>query len=875
MVAPRLAPALFLSLILSLPAGAQNGSRLSPRISWAVSALQGWVDSGRVGEPPVPSYVRDAVTGLSGRVAAAPGGEPGLRLLVVTDDPGALESAGYAVGTVAGNVATVEVPVSAIPGLASVPGVRRVQLAMPTRPTMNVSALEVRANVAHGADAPPYPGATGRGVVVGIVDTGLDVNHQDFQNADGTTRVAYLWDQTDNTGPHPAGYDYGTEWTAAQIDGGGIRQRDIDGHGTHVTGIAAGNGRATDSPDHRYTYTGIAPEAEILFVKTNFLETGIIDAVRWIQERAGAEPAVVNLSLGSQFGPHDGTAVLDLAMESMSGPGRILVAAAGNDAGTARHAEAVVAAGGAVELPLQIPAYNPFPGFNNDLLLLDSWFPGSADLRFTVISPNGYMVGPVGADEEQEGATPDGTVFVGNSFYPPDGARNVEIDIYDGGTSAPRTGTWRVRVQNAGPGPDEVDAWIPVAYLGGNSNVHWAAYVDDQETLLSPATSNGVLAVGAYVTKVNWPKFGGGGCGYATPLPIDSIAPFSSLGPRRDGVRKPEISAPGMGIVSSLSANAISSSFTYYCVIATDGVHAVSQGTSQASPHVAGAVALMLEGRPDADFAWVRDRLEQTARQDDYTGHSWSPAFGFGKLDVAAAAALPLVAFLDLAPGACPNPLSFAKMGVLPGVLAGTPGFDVQAVDRQSLRLEGVPAVRTAVEDVIGAAEGEDCPCGDPRPDGRPDLTVKFPVDGLIQALMPVANGEERTLTLTGALRDGTPFTASDCVIIRGAPKDAIASTPGEETSNPEGGTERRTFSLSARGWGSLQRVAYGLPEDSDVDLTVFDVTGRVVERLVRSRVPAGSYSVDWNASGRPNGIYFYRLQAGGQVATRKVVLVR
>lgn len=877
MAALRTALALVLSLGFALPAGAGSRSGLSPRLTWTASAVEAWVESGRIGPPPVPTRMRDALVDRVERgVAAAPGQDVGLRLLVVTDDPAALEHAGFGVGSVAGRVVTVEAPVAALGKLAALPGVRYAQLAMPARPELNSSRTEVRADVAHGSDAPPYPGVTGKGVVVGVIDTGLDLTHRDFRNPDGSTRVSYLWDQTDAVGPHPPGFVYGTEWTAAKIDAGLARERDTDGHGTHVTGIAAGNGRAADSPNPPYVYTGMAPEAEIVFVKTDFLESSLVDAVAWIQSRAGTRPCVINLSLASQFGPHDGTAPLDLAMEALSGPGRILVAAAGNDALARTHAEAVVEPGASVDLPLVISPYNAYPGRFNDQVFLDSWFAGSGDLRFTVISPGGYEVGPVGPDEDRQMATPEGTVYIGNTFYPPDGSRNVEIDMSDLNGDAPRAGVWHLRVRNAGVGPDEVDAWISMAFLGaGAASVQWGAFLDSRETLASPGTSNGVLSVAAYVTKTQWPRFGGGGCAYIQAPPLGSIAPFSSLGPRRDGARKPDIAAPGMAVASALSATA-GPQFTFPCAITPDGYHAIGQGTSQASPHVAGAVALMLEKEPDLDFAAVKDRLVKTARKDDDTGDAWSPAFGYGKLDAAAAAAFSPVVSLDLLPGACPNPLSFAKQGAIPLAVAGTAAFGVRNIDPASLRLEGVASLRTAYEDVTAPAAGDGCDCGSRKPDGWEDLTAKFPAADVLQALLPVVNGETRTLTLTGSLLDGTTFTAADCVVIRGGPGEAAAVVPGngEDPRDTQDPGRRRVFSLTASARGSVQRIVYELPEAADVSLAVFDVTGRIVEQLVRSPVPAGRHSVDWNPAHRANGIYFYRLVAGSRVATRKVVVL-
>ena len=103
-----------------------------------------------------------------------------------------------------------------------------------------------------------------------------------------------MWDQNDVIGPNPGGvYDYGTVWNSTAIDAGTTRQEDTYGHGTHVAGIAAGNGRAYGGTVAPYTFVGVAPEADLVIVNTDFSTGGVIDAVQWIQEKATAMGAPV------------------------------------------------------------------------------------------------------------------------------------------------------------------------------------------------------------------------------------------------------------------------------------------------------------------------------------------------------------------------------------------------------------------------------------------------------------------------------------------------------------------------------------------------------------------------------------------------------
>jgi hypothetical protein len=236
----------------------------------------------------------------------------------------------------------------------------------------------------------------------------------------------------------------------------------------------------------------------------------------------------------------------------------------------------------------------------------------------------------------------------------------------------------------------------------------------------------------------------------------------------------------------------------------------------------------------------------------------------------------------DLKPGSCPNPLNIADKGQLPAAILGSSVLDVHDIDASTLALNGVPVTMSRYEDVAAPDDGlEACGCPEDGPDGTMDLTLKFPSEAVSLTLVPVTRGEERELTLTGAMLDGRPFSASDCVVIvgkkpamTGGTRDEIAPAPGsaaEEGSDQSKGG----FGLSAAPSGNVQRVEYSVPEASTVRLTVYDIAGRVVRRLVDASAGAGTHTLDWNTAGMPNGVYFYRLEAAGRAATRKMVILQ
>src|SRR5262249_5537286 len=173
--------------------------------------------------------------------------------------------------------------------------------------------------------------------------------------------------------------------------------------------------------------------------------------------------------------------------------------------------------------------------------------------------------------------------------------RQFEVQVYDTvATSAPRNGTWEIDVvsNNAASIGKRVDIWAYASSFGSTGlSAPIVQGVDNTTLVGEPADGDSVIAVGAYATKANWTSCSSGGCGYVTPRTLGQIAPFSSIGPRRDGALKPDLTAPGFGLATTHSSSAPAFGV---CADADDGQHEITQGTSFASPHVAGAAALFL-----------------------------------------------------------------------------------------------------------------------------------------------------------------------------------------------------------------------------------------------------------------------------------------
>ena len=563
-----------------------------------------------------------------------------------------LEAAGIRVGTQTGRIFTARVRRADIARLRSFSGMRRVQLARYLRPHLNVSGVDVRADLEHGASGNPpvYSGRAGQGLIIGDVDSGIDFTRPDFQDSTGKTRILYIWDQNDLAGPSPAAFGYGSEWTKSQIDNtpGSVRQADTDGHGTNVAGVLIGNGSETGCSQPAYRYVGMAPRAEFIEVATDFSDAGIIDGVNYIFQQAAAlgKDCVVNLSLGGQSGPHDGSDDFSATISALTGPGKIVVASAGNDQEDKIHGKLTTTSTtvGVDKFVVSVPSYTKNAGIENDYVLVAGWYDPAASVVIQVKGPNvaDTLSCGFGAVKSRSSGTNGSTIYIANQiasegFGGTAKARQFEVEIYDAiATQMPRIGNWEIDVVANGSASigKRVDIWIYAAQLGAAGALPVVTTGLDNTTLVGePAAGDSVFAVAAHTTKPSWYSCASGTSYSFSPTPTNNaIAWFSNVGPRRDGVLKPEISAPGFGVATTHSSAAPTIVGTGWDV--DDGVHEICAGTSFSAPHVAGAAALFLQAVPGASPSKVKLAFESHARTDAYTGAVPNTTWGYGKLDI-------------------------------------------------------------------------------------------------------------------------------------------------------------------------------------------------------------------------------------------------
>ena len=241
-----------------------------------------------------------------------------------------LEALGVGIRSRMRNVTTVNMPTALINEIAAWDFVRYIEGPKPARMHLDAAVPEMAAPTAWAQ------GCTGKDVIIGIVDTGIDWTHGDFwfDAAKTSSKILYIWDQTDGTGPAPAPYGYGTEWTRADIEAGTCTETDDDGHGTHVAGIAASSGKETGN------YKGVAPSANIVFVKTMGWTDAYIDGWNYIVQRAQAEgkPCVISCSWGSYFSSHDEFDPWAQAADWCAAQGVQVICSAGNEGDWPVHA---------------------------------------------------------------------------------------------------------------------------------------------------------------------------------------------------------------------------------------------------------------------------------------------------------------------------------------------------------------------------------------------------------------------------------------------------------------------------------------------------------------------------------------------------------
>ncbi|MBS3812312.1 S8 family peptidase [Candidatus Bipolaricaulota bacterium] len=533
--------------------------------------------------------------------------------------------------TTVGKVATGIVDVASLDEIVRRDDVVYVSPARPVYPSLTVSVPAIGADSLHGGS----PVDRGTDVLVGVVDSGIDYDHLDFRDdaddevpGEESSRISFIWDQTDGYSFPPAGYSYGSEYTRGQIESdiaagygpstGSVRVEDSNGHGTHVSGVIASDGSSSD-----LGFVGVAPEASLIVVKTTFSTNGIIDGVSYIKEKAfelGKAVVITNLSLGTQAGPHDGTSLFEQGISSLVSDDHLITVSAGNSGDKKIHLGLDAYPGLQAEYSVDLPSYSA-SSVTSDYFSLDGFYGAGGDLEAKMIGPDGQETDWVGTGQADSFVLSSGSVYISNgeTAYGGDNELYVRVGDMEPDTP-PDPGRWNLVITSNTDA--RLDIWLSDNLLGGRYRALEFNEGDSNMTIAEPGNAYGVVTVGSFNTRDSWNGSSIGG--YPTGL----LSGFSSKGPTRDGRPKPDLVAPGAWVLSTLSAEA--SVDSYY--LASDGKHYAMAGTSVSAPHVAGSAALVWYAAPEVTSEEVRESFLVGA--DSANGFSQQNDWGAGKLNV-------------------------------------------------------------------------------------------------------------------------------------------------------------------------------------------------------------------------------------------------
>jgi subtilisin family serine protease len=583
----------------------QHLKALSPRASISLQLMSKAAAAAR--PAPNPSLV---TTMARAARPATPAAEPLMPVLVEIDDgmEDLIRSAGIRdFEQLTPTIASVSVPLSRAAVLIGDARVRFVESVKEKQPLLERALPD--ALVLLGVGQTRAVPETGKGVVVGVVDSGFDLSHPAFSSG-GALRVDALWDQT--TGEKIVGWqnvkdrwDQGTGFAVDQL-----------GHGTHVASIAGGSAFSGIS--------GVAPDARFVLVKTDFQQ--IASGVKWCFDTSNGKPCVVNLSLGGHFGAHDGQGIEERVLSTLAGAGRIIVAAAGNEREDNIHIGARFAPSQTETVVFDVEQ-NAQPQ-----AVMTLWYDVSDDFDIVLVSPSGIEIA-VPAVGMSDGRVTDGaTIEVARNVSNPATSVQTQITltfspqaVFNGSLSG-----WGLRMTCRLANVGRLDGWMAGEQLA-KFRAGSGRMIEATRTIGMPATANNVIAVASHVTKNTWTS--GRGTEIARIAVVGRSSRFSSQGPTRDGREKPEISAPGEMITAALADGSQEAQREDRVNVAAQTL--ALEGTSMATPMVTGAIAALLERNRALTPAEALQALRDGARKDIFTGGlSWTPEYGYGKLSL-------------------------------------------------------------------------------------------------------------------------------------------------------------------------------------------------------------------------------------------------
>ena len=532
--------------------------------------------------------------------------------------------------------------------LLAIDGVKHVTLAAPLFTCSDSARYFSHVDELHQGQGFEMP-YTGQGVIVGVIDCGFDFNHINFCDADGNSRVKAVYMPLDNSGTSPV-IDGMTLPGSCYEGAAAIKRLTTDDesttHGTMTAGIAAGGYR----PNGWY---GMAPDADIVacgMPEEELNDVRVANCIGYIVDYAKrvGKPCVINISLGSNAGPHDGSSFLTRVFNQVSAPGRVIVVSAGNDGEDPVCFHRTITAPNDTVTAL-LSGYRGSVSYNG---IISAWTGDNTPIGARVIIVNvntgdvvfssrntlnssNQSVDISGDYDDDFGLLFSGNVSLSSTHEASDRySVNCQLDVRSSSKD------YVLGLQYIAERPTELSVWTSQYAYFNRHGFSWAEKGTAAGSISDLATTDSVISVGSYNSKQYVPLRDGTLYYRLNSVPYKQSY-YSSFGPDENGVQRPDVCAPGSVVIASANRYDVNAPNIAYWQpsVYFNGVeypYCPDLGTSMSAPVVAGAIALWMQENPNLSTRDVRDILYHSSYKDAYVTESGSQRWGSGKLDVAA-----------------------------------------------------------------------------------------------------------------------------------------------------------------------------------------------------------------------------------------------
>lgn len=533
-----------------------------------------------------------------------------------------LQKDGFEAEAVSENLVVAQISVSEIKKLTEMNEVECINQARQHSVSMTEAREMTGVDRIHAGEELETP-FTGKGVIIGVIDQGFEFKHIAFLDDAGQPRTRIVWNHQRISGKPTTSNPGGGDGLAS-------------GHATHVTNIAAGS----RIPENNYY--GMAPDAELIMVSSNFTDNNVLQEAKYIKDFANEEgkPWVINMSFGSQLGPHDGTTSYDQTMSSYVEPGGFLVTAMGNEGADNLHVEYTFTSDDDKKYVLFSPS-------DNQVIYVDLWGTAADGAKHLNVAPVVYK-------SKSDLSYENDAFWAGCSDITAEINRYNQKEHYRFYVYADRLAmkagsTAQFALEITGKAGESFHLWVnpemgkittptgigSTAYLKGDSD-----YCVAEGSACIP----NAIGVGAYTAATEWITPTGRQQWFTGYRTKGAICAFSSRGPHLNpSINRPTICAPGTAIksaISSYSSGFDPSSSSIVSIVTRTGIretkyyYSAMLGTSMATPAVTGILALWLQANPQLTRENVEDIFRRTAIRDNFTGsEEWNATSGYGKID--------------------------------------------------------------------------------------------------------------------------------------------------------------------------------------------------------------------------------------------------